>query len=85
MVIIRSCTICRRYKKPLSKAYCRMDGGVNSIICKQRGRFFDVKRASPCYEERLSFNGGKPLFLFNLLIATNEDMCFKEIPNMSCK
>jgi len=53
-----------------------MDGGVNSIICKQRGRFFDVRRASPCYEERLSFNGGKPLFLFSLLIATNEDMCF---------
>ena len=35
----------------------RMDRGVNSIICKQRGRFFDVKRRPFHSKETPSSNG----------------------------
>ena len=49
-----------------------MERGVNSIIYKQRGRFFDARKASLRCEETPSSIGEGRSFVFSSAIPANE-------------
>ena len=50
----------------------RMERGVNTIVCKQRGRSFALKGASLHIEERLSLHERNALFICTPAIPANE-------------
>ena len=49
-----------------------MERGVNSTICQQRGRFFDVKRRPFHCKETPSSNGEGRFLVFVLDVPVNE-------------
>ena len=59
-------------KKASPPSPLRMERGVDSIICKQRGRFLEVKEASPWHEETPSSIGEGRSFVFSYAIPANE-------------
>ena len=50
----------------------RMERGVNSIICKQRGHLFDAKEGSLQYEETPSSIGEERFLVFVLDVPVSE-------------
>ena len=50
----------------------RMERGVNTIVCKQRGRSFALKGASLHIEERLSLHERNALFICTPAVPANE-------------
>ena len=50
----------------------RMERGVNTIVCKQRGRSFALKGAFLHIEERLSLHERNALFICTPAIPANE-------------
>ena len=54
----------------------RMERGVNSIVCKQRGRFLDVKEASLRCDGTLFSNGEGRFLLFTLSLLRFVLLCY---------
>ena len=59
-------------RRSLTPTPLRMERGVDSIIYKQRGRFFDVKRRPFHCKETPSSNGEGRSFVFTLSPTANE-------------
>ena len=59
-------------KKPHLRPPLRMERGVNSIVCKQRGHLFDAKEGSlQCEETPFSIGEGRFL-VFSSAVPANE-------------
>ena len=59
-------------KEPHPRPPLRMERGVDSIICKQRGRFFDVKRRPFHCKETPSSNEEGRFLVFIPAVPANE-------------